>query len=190
MASVLTDQYLAGSKISPLAPVPITTAAFLQLVPKFGTTTSNGVASLGLPIPDGAIDAYSSTTVVSPYRRYKAIVEGNVKTGTTTNVTINLVLTDAAGTVTILGTTGAKAVNTTTSAFKLEVEFTFDPSAVSLAGQQSGYVGQTIIAVAALSATTQPVITNPGANLSVSALVSAADATSVLTIDEISLELL
>jgi len=107
------------------------------------------------------------------------------------NVTVGLNLTDSAGTVSTIATTGAKAVNSVTSIVVLTAEFTYDPTASALAGQIGGYVGQSLVTAGALSVAVQPVFTqNVFATITPTVLLSAADAASVFTVDELTLELL
>jgi hypothetical protein len=185
MASVLTDQFIPAGLIVPLAPVT-TAATAPQFIAKNQRT---GNASVQIPTNSGA--KLLNGTVLVPYRRYAATVNFNVKTLTTVNVTVNLSLVDSAATTTVLATTGAKAVNNTTSAGYLRVEFLYDPSASALAGAISGYVGTSLVTGGPLTNTTQPVLNNSvPAQVVPTVLLSAADAGSVFTVNEITLELL
>jgi len=188
MASVLTDQVRFGSVAAPLAPVPNASASFVQFKTGYSET---GNFVVKLPAPDGAADAYNSATVVNNYKRYNVDCLFNVKTTTTVNVTVNLVLTDSAGTVTIIATSGAKAVNSTTSTGRLTAEFAIDPTAAVIAGVIDGYTGANVVAKAALTNAVAVVQNNATAvTLGVSVQLSGADASSVFTIQELALEVL
>lgn len=189
MASVLTDQFIPGSVIAPVAPV--TTAA---QIPQFNSAPSlttkrigrTGNASILIPSPL----LYSNGENV---RRYRYTVIGEGHTGTTTNVTLSVSLSDTAGTVTSIATTGAQALNTANDTFVLVVDFVLDANTGfgAINGAYEGYGPATVVARTIITA--QPVVVFTGtAQLQIfpSVLVSAADAASTFQVVEETLELL
>jgi hypothetical protein len=187
MASVLTDQYRSGSVAVPLAGL-LTGAQNVQFKTPYSET---GNFVVKLPTPDGAVDAFNSTTVVNKYQRYRAILLFNVKTTSTVNVTVNLTVTDSAGSFANLGSSGAIAVNSTTSTGRLEVDFLIDPTATAnTAGTRKGVIGPTIIAEAAVANISLVQNNSAPVSIGVGVLGSAADAGAVFTVNELSLELL
>lgn len=184
MASVLSDQFIPGSVITPLALT--TTTAF----PQFNPASLNGksvgrTGNASLILPNPAL--YSSGG--SGARRYRVNVTGVARAAISSSISFVPTVTDTAGSAFNLGSVGSLTINNQTLAFSISFEFILDPAA-PVAGYRIGYFGPTLIAVTATTAAS-PVYTGSLPFLfSMSASIVAADATALLTIREMTVELL
>lgn len=176
MASVLTDQYVSGSRAVQLAPVPAVATPVVFKTPD----SVGGNFRVFLPIKGNP-----STSVA---KRYRVTLSGTVKAAS--NFTINLNINDTAGTATTIGTTGAVAGGGFTIPFLLYVDILIDPvSTIGVVGAQYRAVGNTTPTLATITANPTLVLTGVNeVSVSVSALLSSADATSFLNITELTAE--
>ena len=175
MASVLTDQYVAGSRAVVIAPVPqaATTAQFK--VPDAQT----GNFRVNLPVS------------LTSQRRYRVTVRGNVKASG--NTTVSLALTDTAGTTTVVASSGAKANSGVAVPYMIVADLIIDPAvtAGTLGGLMTVVFGNLAPSVGALTATPLPVLTGTQPlSVSVQTLTATLDSTSVFNITELTAEIL
>lgn len=189
MASVLSDQFIKGSVVAPLAPVTTSLTA-----PQFNSPSNLAVKNIGRT--GNATVLVPSPTLYSNgenVRRYRYTIIAEITTTTTTNITLSLQVNDTAGTATTIASSGAQAVNTAKDTFCLEVDFIIDANTGfgAINGAFQGYGPATVVARTLLSA--QPVVVLTGAQpLQITPLVSssAVDAGSVFQVVEMTLELL
>lgn len=189
MASVLSDQFIKGSVIAPLAPI---TTGFTT--PQFNSPTNIAVKNIGrtgnasVLVPPPSL--YSNGENV---RRYRYTIIAEATTTTTTNLTLSVQITDTAGTATTIAGSGAQALNTGKDTFCLEVEILIDGNTGfgAINGAYQGYGPATVVARALLVANPVVVLTG-SAPLQITPIVlsSAVDAGSVFQVVEETLELL
>lgn len=185
MASVLTDQFIPGSVVAPLLGL-LTTPKVPQFNAVALTTKNIGrTGNVTVLVPAPAI----STAFVA--RRYRVTFQGTIQTGTTMNVGSSINIVDTAGTSTIIATYTNAAVNTTTASFSLSAELILDPSTAAISGNKGGWINQTYNVIAALTAAPTVVFTGSGAvQFGITFTGSVADATAIVTVQEVTLELL
>lgn len=176
MASVLTDQYVSGSRAVQLAPVPAVVTPVVFKTPD----SVGGNFRVFLPIKSNP-----STSVA---KRYRVTLSGTCKAAS--NFTINLNINDTAGTATTIATTGAISGGGFTIPYLLFFDILIDPaSTIGITGSQYKAVGNTAPVFATITANPTLVLTGVNeVSVSVSALLSSADATSFLNITELTAE--
>jgi hypothetical protein len=136
-------------------------------------------------------------------RRFLLVAAGRVKGNITTNFTCRVFygVDGTIGNNAVIGTTGAKAVNSTNGSFILECELFLDTDFLKIQGILYGEVAGTVVAQAATTAVTgvdlTPIALGTGTDklakqlgFTVSGQFSASDAGNYAILDEFSLEAL